>query len=122
MVAEQRRNGSLGRIDIDVDARGSLNPTQARELASFLVDGSDLADEWAGYTPIVNEVIAAARAAVERLHKVLRACASDTAGTAEFAHYAEAVSYAQAGLDSLADAAQVITRAADLDLDGEVQR
>ena len=48
VVAEQRGNGSLGRIDVDVDARASLTPAQARELASLLVAGADLADVWAG--------------------------------------------------------------------------
>lgn len=46
VVAEQRRNGTLGAIDIDIDARTGLSVAQARELAAMLIAGADLADKW----------------------------------------------------------------------------
>jgi hypothetical protein len=46
VVAEQRRNGTLGAIDIDIDARAGLSVAQARELADMLIAGADLADKW----------------------------------------------------------------------------
>jgi hypothetical protein len=46
VIAEQRRDGSLGAIDIDIDARAGLSIAQARELAALLIAGADLADQW----------------------------------------------------------------------------
>jgi hypothetical protein len=46
VIAEQRRNGSLGAIDIDIDARAGLSIVQARELAALLVAGAELAEQW----------------------------------------------------------------------------
>jgi hypothetical protein len=50
VVAEQRRNGSLGAIDIDIDARAGLSAAQARQLAALLIAGADLAAQWIGTT------------------------------------------------------------------------
>jgi hypothetical protein len=46
VIAEQRRNGTIGAVDIDVDARAGLSAAQARELAALLIAGADLADKW----------------------------------------------------------------------------
>lgn len=46
VIAEQRRDGSLGAIDIDVDARAGLSIAQARELAALLIAGAELAEQW----------------------------------------------------------------------------
>jgi hypothetical protein len=46
VIAEQRRDGSLGAVDIDIDARAGLSIAQARELAALLVAGAELAEQW----------------------------------------------------------------------------
>ncbi|MCV7230427.1 hypothetical protein [Mycolicibacterium komossense] len=46
VIAEQRRDGSLGAIDIDVDARAGLSVAQARELAALLLAGAQVAEQW----------------------------------------------------------------------------
>lgn len=46
VTAEQHRNGRLGVIDVDVDARAGLTPNQARQLAALLIAGASLAEEW----------------------------------------------------------------------------
>lgn len=53
VVAEQRVNGSLGKVEVVLDvamtrSSAELTPAQARELAALLVAGADLADTWAG--------------------------------------------------------------------------
>ncbi|WP_197381869.1 hypothetical protein [Mycolicibacterium mengxianglii] len=46
VTAEQHRDGRLGVIDVDVDARAGLTPDQARQLAALLIAGAALAEEW----------------------------------------------------------------------------
>ncbi len=96
VVAEQRRNGSLGAIDIDIDARAGLSPAQARELARLLIAGADLADTWVGNIPNPAEKIALAKTAVERAYIAVRT-APGNAGD-----------YLRGALDSIADAQAVI--------------
>lgn len=52
VLAEQRRDGTLGCIDVVLDVAmghsdAGMNAEQARELARLLTDAADLADRWA---------------------------------------------------------------------------
>lgn len=48
--ARQRRDGTLDRVAIEVDAvpAETLSPAQARELVALIVQAADLADTWSG--------------------------------------------------------------------------
>lgn len=50
VVAEQRHDGSLGviNVEVEVDARSSLSAVEARALAALLNQGADLAEQWEG--------------------------------------------------------------------------
>ena len=54
VYAEQRRDGTLGCMDITVEqaaAENGYNPSQARLVAALLVAAADLAERWAMWTP-----------------------------------------------------------------------
>lgn len=50
VVAEQRRDGTLGCIDVNLDDGRSdtgMAAVQARELARLLTEAAELAEQWA---------------------------------------------------------------------------
>ena len=101
VVAEQYLDGRIGCIDVlvDVDSMHSaMGAAQARELAGLIVQGADLADQWAGaitgLTPV--ELLANAFSALRVAHGALE-LVDGNAGD-----------YVKAALDSISDAAEVL--------------
>lgn len=101
VLAEQRAEGTLGCIDVLVDVvaqHNGLCASQARELASLLSQGADLADQWSGtnteLTP--TELLANAFSSLRAAHALLRLIPGN------------ADSYVKAAMDSISDAAEVL--------------
>lgn len=110
VIAEQHRDGTLGAIDVDVDARAGLSAAQARELARLLNEGADLADRWVGREVNVDARLALARAAVQAAHTDLRTAAACVSNDDQFGAFTDAASYLVTAQASIVDAVDAVQR------------